>query len=486
MTDTFTAVDSVTVSFLGKTILSNISWDIKYKEQWVIAGPNGAGKTTLTKALLGGVPIQKGEITHHFLNHSFENPKKYIGHVSFDLHENLMQKEKRTQDLLSYLGKNTKGTTVKKFLSSNAKHNQKREKLTKQLHLSHLLSQSLSTLSTGEMRKVLVAKALLKNPKLLILDEPFDGLDEKSRKSLTAYINRLLAFDVHVVLIVQRLEEIPSRVSHVLLLKNGKILFQGPKKEGLTNRFLDKAFGSSNGFPCQKVLPRRNLKHVPDTLIEFKNVSVSYEKKPILHNINWKMRKGENWAILGPNGAGKSTIAKLITGENTQGFSNDITLFGRKKGSGESLDELKHFIGIVSPELQLQYQENITVAKVITSGFHDTIGLYHKSTKQQKLLVKKWAKLLNIFSLLDKNYKTLSSGQKRLALITRAVVKNPSLLILDEPCHGLDLYHRKLVFKLIESIAKTHTNLLYITHHRKEIPPCITHVLKLPEGKIKT
>lgn len=482
----FITVDSVTVSQLGKTILSNISWNIKKHEQWIIVGPNGAGKTTLTKALLGAIPIQKGEVTHHFLKNPFENPKKYIGHVSFGLHENLMQKEKRIQDLLSYFGKNTKGTTVKKFLSSNAKHNQKLDKLTNQLHLSHLLSQSLSTLSTGEMRKVLILKALLKNPKLLILDEPFDGLDEESYQSLIAYINHLLAFDLQVVLIVQRLEEIPSRASHVLLLKNGKILFQGLKQEGLTNYFLNYLFDIQKPKSTQGILPKQNSKHIPDTLIEFKNVSVSYEKKPILHHINWKMRKGENWAILGPNGAGKSTMVKLITGENAQGFSNNITLFGKRKGSGESIWELKQYTGIVSTELQLQYHENISVTNVIASGFYDTVGLHTQPTRQQKALVKKWAKLFNISSLLNKNYKTLSSGQKRLVLITRAVVKNPILLILDEPCNGLDIRNRKAVLEIIEAIAATQTNLLYITHHRKEIPPCITRVLKLPEGKIKT
>jgi len=196
------------------------------------------------------------------------------------------------------------------------------------------------------------------------------------------------------------------------------------------------------------------------------------------------MGKGENWAILGPNGSGKSTILRLILGDHLQGYANDIILFGRPKGSGETLWEIKKRIGIVSSELQVQYRKKMSAYEVIASGFYDSIGLYQSPTPEQKEAVDRWVAHLRIEDIVREPYHHLSYGQRRLILLARAMVKSPVLLIVDEPCHGLDIPNRIRILEILEKIGSTGTHLLYVTNHKEEILNCISHVLQLEKGKV--
>jgi molybdate transport system ATP-binding protein len=196
------------------------------------------------------------------------------------------------------------------------------------------------------------------------------------------------------------------------------------------------------------------------------------------------VKRGENWAILGPNGSGKSTILRLILGENLQGYTNQITLFGKRKGTGETLWEIKKRIGAVSSELQVQYRKKMSAYDVIASGFYDSIGLYQYPTPEQKEIVDRWIQILRIEDIAHRPYHQLSYGQKRLILLARAMVKWPVLLIVDEPCHGLDILNRKRVLEILERIGHTQTNLLYVTNHKDEILNCVTHVIRINKGRV--
>jgi molybdate transport system ATP-binding protein len=204
----------------------------------------------------------------------------------------------------------------------------------------------------------------------------------------------------------------------------------------------------------------------------------------ILDKLNWVMKRGENWAILGPNGSGKSTILRLILGENLQGYANQITLFGKRKGTGETLWEIKKRIGAVSSELQVQYRKKMSATDVIASGFYDSIGLYQYPTPEQKEIVDRWTQLLRIEDIAKESYHRLSYGQKRMILLARAMVKSPALLIVDEPCHGLDIPNRKRILDILERIGQTQTHLLYVTNHKDEILNCVTHVLRIHKGRV--
>jgi molybdate transport system ATP-binding protein len=217
-----------------------------------------------------------------------------------------------------------------------------------------------------------------------------------------------------------------------------------------------------------------------EPIIEFRQVSVRYGETLALRSLDWTMRRGENWAILGPNGSGKTTLISLVYADNLQAYANDIRLFGKKRGSGESIWEIKQRIGLVSPHLQAGYRLDLRVFDVVVSGFFDSTGLYRRPTEQQQAAAAEWIERLGIADLRDRIFSQLSYGERRLVIIVRALVKNPELLALDEPCQGLDPANRRRVLSMVDCIAfDTPTQILYVTHRRDEMPRCITNVLRL-------
>jgi molybdate transport system ATP-binding protein len=196
------------------------------------------------------------------------------------------------------------------------------------------------------------------------------------------------------------------------------------------------------------------------------------------------MRRGENWAVLGPNGAGKSTILKLVLGEHLQVYSNKVWVFEKRRGSGESIWDIKKRIGVVSSELQVHYRRKISAVEVVISGLHDSVGLYRRPTAEEEATAQRWIRTLGVEDLAKQPFDQLSYGQKRMVLLARAMVKSPALLIVDEPCHGLDIPNRARILDLLERVGRTRTSLLYVTNHREEILSCITHVLRLQKGEV--
>jgi molybdate transport system ATP-binding protein len=510
----FITLDNITVRLPNRLILEDSSWKIHADEHWAILGPNGSGKTTLVRSLWGGVPLRSGKIVFDFLGlHSEDGqfpPLEAIGHVSLEMQQRLMEQEDLQEEYRDYAEKEGEGSTAREVVFSGvlagrplqAEDEARLGEVTRLLGLSPILSRPIRSLSTGEMRKVIVARALMKSPRLLILDEPFEGLDEKARDLLARAINRLMTEPMRVILVAHRLEEIVPNITHVLLVKDGRLFRRGPKEEILTSENLTQLYGCSlrvgnnNGAyfltygeesgaaeelpgECREVLPEGSK-----ALIEMRDTTVSYGGLVALDRINWVMGRTENWAILGPNGAGKSTLVKLILGENLQAYANQIFLFGQRKGSGESIWDIKKRIGIVSAELQVQYRKRISASEVIASGFYDSIGLYRPPTPNQMEAVSRWADFLDIKELAKEPFNQLSFGQRRMILLARAMVKGPVLLIADEPCHGLDVANRAKILRVLEKIGRTRTKLLYLTDRRDEILSCITHLMRLEKGKI--
>jgi molybdate transport system ATP-binding protein len=242
---------------------------------------------------------------------------------------------------------------------------------------------------------------------------------------------------------------------------------------------------SSDETPAFEKVSRQNVatdNAYPKTLIQMKNATVKYGDHLILNGVTWTMKSGENWAIIGPNGAGKTTLLSLITGDNQQVYANDVYLFGKQRGTGESVWEIKEKIGVVSSEFQIHYRKQMSVLDVILSGYFDSIGLYRYATTTQTDKAIEWMDRLGISYLRKRRFDRLSDGEKRMVLVARSMVKGPMLLILDEPCQGLDPANRKTVLNLIEHIGQTlPTNLIYVTHNANEIMPCITHILQLDQ-----
>jgi len=215
-----------------------------------------------------------------------------------------------------------------------------------------------------------------------------------------------------------------------------------------------------------------------------KHATVRYGTATVFNDLSWKVRKGENWAIIGPNGSGKTTLLQLIASDHPQAYANEIYLFGKRRGSGESIWEIKQHMGLLSPEFQISYRKPIRSFDVVLSGFFNSIGLYQRASDRQRTIAQKWVRRLKLLHLMDRRYDLLSYGERRMILLARAVVTTPEILILDEPCQGLDLYHRQLILELIDDICdKIETQLLYVTHHLNELPACITHRFDLETKK---
>jgi molybdate transport system ATP-binding protein len=214
-----------------------------------------------------------------------------------------------------------------------------------------------------------------------------------------------------------------------------------------------------------------------------RKITVRHGPLTVVENLDWVIRRGENWALVGPNGSGKTTLVKMISGDHLQAYANEIYLFGRRRGSGESIWEIKEKIGLVSFELQVGYRAEIAALSVVVSGFYSSIGLYRIAEREQRRAALGWMALLGIEDLAPKPFAHLSQGQQRMVLLARAMVKRPLLLLLDEPCQGLDPSNRRMVFEVIEAIGRqAGTQILLVTHFESEMPDCIRHVLRLGGG----
>jgi ABC-type molybdenum transport system, ATPase component/photorepair protein PhrA len=211
---------------------------------------------------------------------------------------------------------------------------------------------------------------------------------------------------------------------------------------------------------------------------------VRYGAATILSNINWTIRAGESWALLGPNGSGKTTLLSLILGDNPQAYMNDVVVFGKQRGSGESIWEIKKFIGWVSPELHMHFDDSATCLEVVESGFHDSIGLFESLTPRQRAAAKGWLKEFRLGDFAKEPLFAVSAGLQRMVLLARALVKNPRLLILDEPCQGLDAAHCDFFVREVDALLRSGSvTAIYVTHRPEEIPRSIKRVMRLSNGK---
>ena len=469
----------ITIRVRDRHILPGTSWEIRTGQNWAILGPNGSGKSSLARLLVNDIPHSRGEIIRHGLN------RRGIGYVSFELHEWFMTREEMLEASRSFAGRNDSHEKVRQTILPALEKKDGRPPFDEVVDLTgirHLLDRGTAFLSTGEMRMVLIARALLKSPRLLILDEPFGGVDATSRARLAETLERLMRGGTQVILVTNRLEEILPGITHILCVKDCRVVCQGRLGEVLTRDLISDLYQrkgtGSNPPPTDRKIG--TMIDAGDILVEMKNVTVRYGENAVLNGLDWVIRKGENWAIVGPNGSGKTTLLDLINGDNPQAYANEIYLFGNRKGSGETVWEIKEHIGMASSRLQLQYRKGISAFEVVASGLFDSIGMFRIITPEEHDRVRHWMDRLGLADLSHRVFDHLSYGERRMVLIARAMVKSPRLLILDEPCEGLDEDHRRQVLKLVNDIgSKTGTHLIFVTHYPHEIPPCITHTLRL-------
>lgn len=479
----FISLKEVTIRIKDRIILPKTSWEIKTGEQWAILGANGAGKSSLVKALIGDLPHIHGKITCHF----HKKIHDAIGYVSFDLQEHLISREDIRDKGRYFAGKlNEQQKAKETILEGFYDHHVDMElfnHIVDNLGIRYLLNRGIRNLSSGEMRKVIISRALMKSPEMLILDEPFAGLDTSSRRTIQETIERLITRGIQVILVTHRREEILPSISNIICIRNGKVFLQGPREEILTPENIKRIYPRRKTDRLHLVRDRK-LINIEDKskeiIVNMVQVTVKYGEVTVLERQDWTIRRGENWALVGPNGSGKSTLLSLITADNPQAYANEIYLFGKCRGTGESIWDIKRHIGVVSSELQIRYKRDITAYEVTASGFFDSVGLYQRLTAKQKKQVEDWLNFFGIANLSERLFTRLSYGERRMILLARAMVKSPDMLILDEPCEGLDQENRHMLLEMIEEVgSQTDTTVIYVTHFESEIPTCTNHILHL-------
>ena len=328
------------------------------------------------------------------------------------------------------------------------------EELTALFSMEHLLDKPLVTLSSGELRKYQLTRALLGGPEILVVDNPYIGLDAHTRALLTELLTALSA-STTVVLVLSRAAEIPPFITHVIPVADGEA---GGKVSRET--YLDTV--------------------LPPAVIRLRNVTIRYGERVILDSLNWTVREGEHWALTGANGSGKSTLLSLICADNPQAYAHDIELFGRPRGSGETIWDIKRQIGFVSPELHRAFRLDAPALDIVTSGHFDTEGLFQRPSGGQRETARHWMEEFGIGELAERPFLRLSSGEQRLCLVARAFVKDPPLYILDEPLQGLDEQQRKWVKVLLDRYCGAPgKTLVMVTHYPEEYPGCIDHSLTI-------
>ena len=453
-------------------------------EHWAILGANGAGKSVLVDILTSVHPLLMNDVIYNFGDFNERGISNNIRCVTFCDTYGEASSLKYYQQRWNHGDSEGDMPTVADILKDAHTSNDSLEELIKELLPEAFLEKTIMMLSSGEFRRFQLVKSLSCSPSLLILDNPFIGLDTEARAQVTDFLHRLTKSDlIQVVLVLSREDSLPPFITHVVRMENMDIKAKYTKEE-YQNYCYDKT--AENAVLSKDKedeiinLPYKDNEYKTKGVIDFNNINISYGSHAILKDLCWKVDCGEKWALCGKNGSGKSTLLSLVCADNPQGYACDITLFGNQRGSGESIWDIKKHIGYVSPEMYRAYKKNLPTIDIVASGLYDSVGLYHRLSEADKEKCLWWMEKFGIKELADKPYLKISSGEQRLALLVRAFVKDPELLILDEPFHGLDNHNRLLAKEIIDVFcSRKNKTLIMVSHYTEDFPLCITNTLCL-------
>ncbi|MDB5157063.1 MAG: transporter [Mucilaginibacter sp.] len=490
---------NITVRFLNNVLFDHLNFSINKGENWALVGESGSGKSALLQTIVGNFNVTGGEIRYHFfedyLNSHPGNPENLTHHklVAIVEAKHHFKNLSNTGDFYYQQRYNSSDSedalTVSEYLHTIKPAPQPDiywgfDKIIATLKLDRLSSKQLIKLSNGETKRLRIAAALLKNPVLLLLDSPLTGLDVQTRQEFNTIINEITASGITVVMATSPYE-IPDAITNVAVLKNGAITHSVTKAD-FTPKLVELQQTDNIDKDELRSLLNTNASAADyQKIISMNKVHVKYGENVILNDVDWQVNPGDRWALLGHNGAGKSTLLSLINGDNPQAYANDIVLFDKKRGSGESIWDIKKKIGFVSPELHQYFPTDNSCLQVIESGYYDTLGLFRPSSKERAEVALRWMKALEIDKYARTLLKNIPASAQRLCLLARALIKNPPLLIFDEPCQGMDTHQQQHFKSLVDTICGlSKVTLIYVTHYQHEIPESVDKVLKLEKGNV--
>ena len=476
----------VNVSLNGHRVLHDINWELKYGENWAVLGANGAGKSTLLRLLRGEIwpaPVNGGTRTYCLdgatPTHSPIGVKEQIKIVSAEQQQRYARKHDwhLTCETVVFTGL----ADSELPLTRPTKTQRAKVAATMQLlGIEDLAQADFKKLSQGQLRKVLIARALISQPRVLILDEVGVGLDKHARSQLYELVERVAQSGIQILCTTHRRDELIPSITHVMELKGGRI----ERIERISDRRpkTDDRAATTGGGQWSVVGRQPSL--TPFHLrLTHTNVALDEGAKIVLHDVNWQMNAGEHWFVQGDNGVGKSTLLKLILGELWPAQGGKICRFGRCDFT--NVWEIKQQIGYVSADFQTRYYVDISAEKVIASGFFASVGWLQPTTRAQDRRVKEVIAQLGLQSLAQRSILEMSYGQARKVLVARALVNQPKLLILDEVFDGLDAQFRAELGAMFANLAQTEQcGILLVSHHEADCLPFITHRMQIEQGRI--
>jgi len=457
-------------------------FSLKAGQHWCLLGGNGAGKSLLAAAVTGELVMARGHVSYQ----AGFDPRTDICIVSFEVQQALWQRDSRHDISEFTVSAVDQGTTVRLLVQTGRRTTDsgagQLDQLLTQLEIADLADRGIRFLSSGQLRRAMLARALYRQPKVLILDSPLESIDRRSAAAIRQTLSAWMTPDNCMLQLSRRASDVLPGITHIALMDSLKMVDQGlsdtvcrgPAFAAFENR--RPRFPVLAGHNDLAARMRQNqIAADPDMpLIVLEGVCASYGDRPVIQDLHWQMHWGDHVLIEGPNGCGKSTLLSLINGENHKAYGQPVTLFGRRRGTGESVWDIKARFGVVSNELHNRYVKGWKVLDVVVSGCFDSMGLYDNAGINELAAAREWLSVLQLDEQSGARYHELSFGQQRLVLLARAMVKTPLILILDEPCVGLDEYHRVMLLGVVDQIAGLgYTHIVYVSHSEEEIPACI-------------
>lgn len=438
-------------------------------EAWCIIGANRSGSDLFFKLLSAGQGCD-----HLGVNAEECLISSDIAVLSFARQQKIFEAELYKDDT-DFLDRIDPGTPAREFIPDPHKHTA----LIEAFGLTPFLDQGYRELSTGQARKLLLLAECVRRPECLLLEEPYEGLDPGARTELDQCLRHLQHLGCCLLLFIANRVDVPDWSTHIAVLENNALVYQGRRQEfqafnmdGVWQHAPDfkvdmesfDALGAAKGDSCCA-----QEGDFPVPLIELQHGFAAYRGVEVFRDLDLVIHAGEHTLVSGSNGSGKSTLLHLISGDHPACYQNELYLFGIKRGSGESIWELKERMGIVSPDLHRNYHIDTDVLSCVLSGLFDSIGVYKKAHTSQIHQALTWLKWIGLEHCKNKPFRSLSFADQRLALIARALIKGPELLIMDEPTQGLDEANRNAVLAFIEKIATEKVStILYVSHRQDE------------------
>jgi len=458
--------DAVIYRFQQK-VLGPVSYSFEKGVNYMLSGHNGVGKTSLLQAIKGIVPLRSGSINFLIDNKHdiYEWKRQNIVLVSFaDTDREFLNKQRYYQQRFHAF--DTDDFTVEEYLTRDGFNNKNsyHHSIIENCGLQHLMSVNRIKLSSGQSRKFLIARALLKEPAILLLDNPYVGLDKENRQVLNNLIDELTGRAGIQFIMAGQYTLLPKSVEHIFELK-----FEECKND-------------RNNIPDCLVHYFAEIAHWPtfNTVLDLHNINVSYTDKSILYNLRWTIKKGDKWSLIGQNGSGKSTLIGLIAADHPQAYKNDVSLFDEKRSHKDSIWDIKRNIGLVSSELHSYFHDpQMSCFSIVKQGLYETIYNNKSFSKTQENAIHSLFTYFRITHFKHKLFQYCSTGEQRLILFLRAIIKNPPLLLLDEPFQVLDTIQVERAKHLLEHILTPHHTLIFITHFTHEIPDNVEHSLRI-------